>query len=436
MEAEDRGSGGRGSGGGLIGGLPEELVLSHVLPRLPWYTRPVCRAISKSWRAMIDSCRKRPDIQLKSRKYQLPLLDGLVLICTFDNNIFITRDRVPVYFEDQKAEYFSVPWRSDAYQIHRQWRKLPPSQELFPPPPTWPTLIASSGMLYVWSNEKESNFVLKLDMGCGDWTWNKFPTPHHFNSNAVHFNGKIYVPRVSAGDSANPEKKMVVAYDMMTDQCEWVEAWNRDNLRVSRSSSHGKEELYSLVEHESVSDSKLEVLVYDTCKDSWKTREKIPIPECQWSDPLEVNLLNGDCFEPAAETGTNITWIDSESETISWINPSLHEDWVDINYNVFLEGRCLEYIEFIRGSVYGIFIEDKDGEDDEGEEKKDGEEGEEDRTGKQDPSLFKRTLMKGRINVANCIVMWEEVFEVGCMQEKYYLRPHVASPINNYTIMA
>ncbi|KAI5056182.1 hypothetical protein GOP47_0029703 [Adiantum capillus-veneris] len=425
--------------GGLIPGLPEEIVLAHVVTRLPWFVRPVCRAVSKSWRASMDTSVKQPELQVKSRNHQLPLLDGCILIHTFDNHTFIAKDRIHSE-ELRAASFYRMQWQNETYQIHRQWRKLPPLQGLLPPPPANARILASSGMVYIWSKEEPEHFVMKMDMGCGDWTWNKVTIPHPFNENAVHFNGKIYVPQVSMGESANQDKEMVLVYDMVTDKCALVKAWNRDNLRVlckksSHASSHCEEEMYSFVEHEDLPEPKLEILVYDGGKDSWTTRDKIPIPECRWSWLPDVKLVNGDCFEPAPDVGINTIWVDSEGEVISWFNACLHEMWVEFNYNVFIEGKWLEYIQFIWGSLYGIFIEDKEDQEDEDEESKRVEE-EDRRKDQQDPTLFKRTLMKGTMSVSGNIVNWEEVLDVGCFREAYYLNPSVVSPISHYTLMA
>ncbi|KAI5056183.1 hypothetical protein GOP47_0029704 [Adiantum capillus-veneris] len=425
---------------GLIPELPEEIVLAHVVTRLPWFVRPVCRAVSKSWKASIDTSVKLPELQLESRKHQLPLLDACILINTFDNHIFITENCMPRE-ELRDVGYYCMQWRNETYQIHRQWRKLPPLHGLLPLPPADATILASSGMVYAWSKEELQNVVLKMDMGCGDWTWNKFPVPHPFNENAVHFNGKIYVPRVSIRESANEQKEMVLVYDTVTNKCELVKAWNRDNLRVlHKKSSHaslfGEEEMYSFVEHEDLPEPKLEILVYDVGKDSWVTRYKLPIPECRWSWLPQVKLVNADCFEPVPNVGINTIWVDSESEVISWFNACLHEMWVEFNYNVLFEGKYLEYIHFIRGSLYGMFIEDKEDHEDEHEESKHGEDEEERRRDQQDPTLFKRTLMKGRMSMSGNIVNWEKVLDVGCFREGYYLNPSVVSPINYYTLMA
>ncbi|MCO5599581.1 hypothetical protein L7F22_053687 [Adiantum nelumboides] len=427
---ESSGRGGTSGADYLIPGLPEEIVLGHVVTRLPWYARPVCRAISKSWKASIDTSTKRPELQLKSRKNQLPLLEGCIVLCTFDTRIFITKGCMPLA-ELKGAGFDRIQWENETYQIHKQWRKLPPLQGLLPPPPNHVTLLANSGMVYVWSNGKPDNFVFKMDLGSGDWIWNKVHITHPFNKDAVHFNGKIYVPQVSTGQSANHEKQMVLVHDMMTDKCEQVKAWNRDNLRVLHkkglcASLCGEDEMYSFIEDESLPEPVLELLVYDAGRDSWRTKENIPIPECRWSELPELKLVNGDCFEPAPDVGINTVWVDSEGEVLSWFNSSLPEPWVEFNYNVSSGNKYLEYIDFICGSLFGIFIEEE--EEEEEEEEKD--------RGDQEPHLCKRTLMKGTMCVSSNAVKWEEVVDVGCFRGAYSFTPSVVSPINHYTLMA
>ncbi|KAI5061759.1 hypothetical protein GOP47_0024264 [Adiantum capillus-veneris] len=225
---------------GLIGWLPEELVLFHVLPRLPWYTRPVCRAVSKSWRALIDACKTMgaAELELKTRQYQLPLLRGLFLICTSDTQVFITRQRVgderkgaTYHTVEQLSDPFEREWgKFDNFLMHRQFRSLPPLGHTLPSCcDVEARLLASSGRVYVWFDYERPDFVLKMDMGCGDWTWNKIAVPHPFCSDAIDFNGKIYMPLLLTEgsdfvqDSASQEEKeAVLVFDTMTDRWKHV----------------------------------------------------------------------------------------------------------------------------------------------------------------------------------------------------------------------
>ncbi|KAI5069783.1 hypothetical protein GOP47_0016084 [Adiantum capillus-veneris] len=435
----------------LIDGLPKELVLLHVLPRLPWYTRPVCRAISKSWRAFIDASKTKQtaELDLKNRHYQLPLLRGLFLVCTSDLQVFITREcasnekQVAYYAIERQRDLSDNEWRNfNTYQMHRRWRKLPRLQGLLPSYRCGARLIASAGRVYVWSDDN-SHLLLKMDMGCGDWTWKKLLVPHPFNADAVGVNGKIYIPRASIGTSPSQEKEeMVLVYDMMTDQPH-VETWNCDNLRMlqrksSCKESGVKEELYSLKENmRVVSDGKLELLVYDTCQDSWGTYAEMPCPKWQWSELPQVQLLNGDCFEPASEMGTNTVWIDYENEVITWFDASISKAWVHFDYDPDLEGRDLEYLQFIHGSLYAIFCEDEDmqgrlqGKEGSSEICKEGGREEE-----EDERLWKRSIRKGSLCMASTDVVWEELYEIGYFEESFCMGSSVDPPIFHFTLMA
>lgn len=305
-------------------------------------------------------------------------------------------------------------------------------QSLIAPPPIRATMVASSGMVYVWSAlarpdiGKEQNFVLKLDIGCAHWTWKKFPVPYAFNADAVSYNGNIYVPRIST-DSACP-KKAVFVHEMLTDTCKMVETWVQDDLRILSKSTRSNslvEEMYGFVEEEFPTN--LGVVMYDVTSDSWKTWEEVPIPEMKWSHLPLVKLLNSECFEPAPKTGTNIIWIDYGNDCISWFNSSIGNSWLDFSYTPFSEGKCLEYMQVIRGLMYGIFLEDKDLQEDAEEEEEDGE---------GLSSLSKRVIMKGKIIVASNSVAWEEVHEIGFFEEKYHVDCSMIRPIDWYTMMA
>lgn len=218
------------------------------------------------------------------------------------------------------------------------------------PTPINATMVASCGMVYVWSGSsrrdaKGLKSIWKLDIGSTDWTWKEVPVPYAFNYDALSFNGKIYVPGVSTQKSQS-QKTVVLEHDMATDICRQVESWNQSDLRVlRRKSTHFDacvEEMYGFEEDDFA--EKLGVVMYDVGSDSWSTREEVPIPEARWSDPAVVNLLNHDCFEPAPPTGINIVWYDQGTALVSWYNSSAGTTWVDIAYNPVLKGRHLEFI--------------------------------------------------------------------------------------------
>ncbi|KAH7278977.1 hypothetical protein KP509_38G067600 [Ceratopteris richardii] len=388
--------------GDLIPGLPEELVLRCIVPRLPWYTRPVCRSISKSWKIWIDSLQHRKGIELETRKCQLPLLRGMFLVCTLDMQLFITRD--DLCEENLRPEYYPVQSRGHSYQMHRQWRKLPPLQGALPSRSNVSRIIASCGMVYVWFGTKSQD-VAKIDLGCGDWTWKKLRVSHHFNDHCVDFDGKIYMPGFSVSETGRKEKRVVLAYDMISDQCDQVETWKHDDLRVvlwktSQIGKHGHDKgLYALIEHQLDPDPRLELLVYDICSESWRIQEQMPLPEYEWSELKDVKLLSADCFEPPSLMDVNTTWVDYE-----------------------------EYKEYIRGSIYAVFREDRETVDEDESDVDEDDEGE--CLGAQkDPMLNKSTLMKARINLATRSVEWEIVNVIGCFEDAR------DSPIECFSVM-
>ncbi|KAI5079025.1 hypothetical protein GOP47_0006696 [Adiantum capillus-veneris] len=341
MEAEGAGGGGGGGDETLIPGLPEQVVIFHVLTRLPWYARPVCRTISKHWRASIDTLTTRPFLAAETRKHQLPLLKGLFLIwTTVDTQLFLERD----YTEDGKRKAtFHTVWKG---MIHSHWRELPPLQGLREMYNL--QLRANYGILYVWSSQ-DPNVVVKMDLSRGDWTWSIHRVLHPFDELNAIFKGKIFVPLVNAAGSQTERQKSFLSYDMITGQCKLLlQTDNFPHLRVLlttssvQSASHVEEELYGLVELESV----FVVQVFDAGRQSWRKIEEVPFPD-DWklhSDLSEVSLLNGDCFEPVAEMDNNIVWWDGENSYVSWFNP-LHKTWSldDGEYserNVMNQGIC------------------------------------------------------------------------------------------------
>ncbi|KAI5072968.1 hypothetical protein GOP47_0013074 [Adiantum capillus-veneris] len=212
--------------GELIPSLPDELVLAHVVTRLPWCVRPVCRAVSKSWRAWMDTSITRPDLQLRSRKYHLPLLHACFLISTLDTHIFIAQPNEELC---GAGDYTTLESRDIVYHIHKQWRKLPCLQGLLPSQASSAKLVVHSGMVYVWwTDDLLDHFVLKMDMACGDWTWKKFSFLHHFTGFPGHVNGKVFVLRGYRGEPPDQEKETVLVYGMTTEQCEVVKTWDRD----------------------------------------------------------------------------------------------------------------------------------------------------------------------------------------------------------------
>ncbi|KAH7278974.1 hypothetical protein KP509_38G067500 [Ceratopteris richardii] len=320
--------------------------------------------------------------------------------------------------------------------MHRRWRKLPPLQGFLSSKPKLPRLIASSGMVYVWLDE-EPHDVVKMDLGRGDWTWKELKLSHHFNKQCVDFNGKIYIPRSSATETGRHEEWVVMAHYMLSDECEQVETWNHENLRVVFCKSlqvakHYDKGLYAFVEHESVHNPRLELLEYDSCSDSWRSQEDMSFPGYKWPELAEVKLLNADCFEPPLQTDANTAWADCENEVITWFDSrGTPKSWVCIDYSSSPKDMYMEYTQYIGGSLYAVFCKDREIVDDDDDEEGDGDEDDKEKNleGQKDPMLNKSTIMKGRINLTSNSVEWEATVVIGCFEDAR------DSPVECFTVM-
>ncbi|KAI5069782.1 hypothetical protein GOP47_0016083 [Adiantum capillus-veneris] len=217
---------------------------------------------------------------------------------------------------------------------------------------------------------------------------------------------------------------------MMADLWKRVETWNHNNLRVllkksACSPSAFEEELYSISERQADSIRRLQVLRYDAGQDCWTTYADLATLRLLLPDLCRVELLNGDCFEPASELDTHIVWPTYGNKQIACFSQF---SWNLFNYDLEVEGRhleslygiFLENVQFIRGSLYGIFLEDRDFE-----------------IGSEwDAWLWKRTIRKGRLCVASSTVKWEEVNEIGYFEESCETRTFAGPPIFHFTMMA
>ncbi|MCO5554072.1 hypothetical protein L7F22_007598 [Adiantum nelumboides] len=475
------------AGDSLLPGLPDAVVLSHVVSRLPWCIRPVCRSISKHWRGSIDAFMKEPYHAVESRRHQLPLLSGHFIICTSaDAQLFLFRDHV------KKMQTYHTVLQGKIRSLY--WQKLPPlpyfvrgpcrSHEIF--------LLANYGMVFVWAN-KGLNVVWKLDLGRGDWIWTMQHVPCPFNLSGVIFKGNIYAPLddslLPLDDAAGLQTerqrwKGILVYDMMLDLCKGMVKGNFPDLRVlqprSGSALYAEEELYSLTELA----SELVVAVFDALRKSWRITAEIPIPEWKWSYLTLVHLLNDHCFEPATETGVNIVWWDEQLYMFFWFNSSLHKSWVRLQCEY--GALVFEYPVFVGGSLYGVFLEVYDEKDEfvygreedaivqgdttlckctsmnqgickdggglYGKERENrGSEVEEDCKGQHVDLLSKeekqgggagnvctsqedllfcgRAIAKGTICVAESILKWEKVHDIGIFQD-------VLMPVNDCAVIA
>ncbi|XP_024526069.1 uncharacterized protein LOC112344839 [Selaginella moellendorffii] len=344
----------------LIPGLCDELALENILPRLPWYTRPVCRAVSNSWRALMDSALQYDAHLLNTtRNFQLPLLQGTPLVSLGN---------------DSKVLQILILDRSQG-----SWRRLPPIEGL---PVGRAQMVAWSGMVFVWtlspgkSWSHSRDVIFKLDIGRAKWTWDRTPARRASNwFDAIAFGGKIYSSweyRRSVYGIHPSVKLDVIVYDMETGTCDTIEKWFVSGAGVVLSPA-GDEILYGF------HDKTMELMRYEAASNAWKSQEQITgKPEFR-----TTKVVSGDCFEPAMEVGTNV--ISYGGEAMRWYNSAVQEAWVAIEK----WPRTDRFkVLVIRGAIYAIS-----------------------RMVYSSGSLKHSEILRGKIDVANRRLVWDAVAE-------------------------
>ncbi|EFJ33491.1 hypothetical protein SELMODRAFT_407303 [Selaginella moellendorffii] len=344
----------------LIPGLCDELALENILPRLPWYTRPVCRAVSNSWRALMDSALQYDAHLLNTtRNFQLPLLQDTPLVSLGN---------------DSEVLQILILDRSQG-----SWRKLPPIEGL---PVGRAQMVAWSGMVFVWtlapgkSWSHSRDVIFKLDIGRAKWTWDRTPARRASNwFDAIAFGGKIYSSweyRRSVYGIHPSVKLDVIVYDMETGTCDTIEKWFVSGAGVVLSPA-GDEILYGF------HDKTMELMRYEAASNAWKSQEQITgKPEFR-----TTKVVSGDCFEPAMEVGTNV--ISYGGEAMRWYNSAVQEAWVAIEK----WPRTDRFkVLVIRGAIYAIS-----------------------RMVYSSGSLKHCEILRGKIDVANRRLVWDAVAE-------------------------
>eukprot|EP00249_Psilotum_nudum_P016768 c25980_g1_i1 orf=143-1315(-) len=203
----------------LIPGLLNSVVQDCLLPRLPWHTRPVLKAVSKAWNAVLQipaSC--------SALTRQTTLVEGLVIVHQ------VTEQASIEYFRQVKVErWMPQPHALSIYDEEaEQWRRLPPIPVVHPLNVLHDCGIACvDRKLFVmggWDPKTDgvSALVYMLDLGSGCWQWEKRCSMHtpkaFFYSKSMA--GKIYVVGGSSSQSRTEEEPAPEVYDYKKDRWE------------------------------------------------------------------------------------------------------------------------------------------------------------------------------------------------------------------------
>ncbi|EFJ33490.1 hypothetical protein SELMODRAFT_439455 [Selaginella moellendorffii] len=283
---------------------------------LPWYTRPVCRAVSSSWKALVDSTLRDDHLISRTRDVQLPLLRDAPVVCLGNE------------YEVLEALI------SDRSQGSQVWRKLPPIENL---PEGRAKIVAWSGTVLVWTLapgkcwSPSRDLIFKLDVGGAKWTWDVIPAKNSSNwFDAIAFSGKIYSTWENRGSPYSlraPVKLDVRVFDMKVDAYNTIGKWNFSNVAVALSPA-GDENLYGLQWHK----ERVELMRYDAASSTWKPQEEIPRQTEHRNSTLTV--VSGDCFDPPVKLGINaITYGYLDGNAIHWYNSAVQKTWMAIAEN-------------------------------------------------------------------------------------------------------
>ncbi|CAM6120828.1 unnamed protein product [Calypogeia fissa] len=224
----------------LLPGLLDEIVLDHVVPKLPWQALYILSLVNRSW---LEANRSRRTYEARVRSdstemFYVISLDcpGTLCLCPMSNHF---------------------------------WRELPqfPGYE-YDELPTDCQYISGDGKLYVlggWSSDEEGGEVYVLDIA-GQRQWKqcaKMPIPRHsFGCGVV--GGKIYVYGGFIGcDSRKPARKSLV-YDPEANVWSSIRPMKRSSSTL-RVVALGKE----LFVHSDLAG----IEVYHVEKDEWRSLE-------------------------------------------------------------------------------------------------------------------------------------------------------------------
>ncbi|EFJ09980.1 hypothetical protein SELMODRAFT_447533 [Selaginella moellendorffii] len=158
----------------LLPGLIHDVVYQQILPRLPWYQRPVMTAVSKLWRAAMESL--NAELGARSRELQ-DLPRGVVLLFNAgsgSDGIF------------QQQSFFELFDYSTG-----TWHELPPLPDRSPEESVEECFCFERCIYGICKGE-----IYKLDLPAGIWRWEKLTTRTRINGGvAVAFmeDGMLYL---------------------------------------------------------------------------------------------------------------------------------------------------------------------------------------------------------------------------------------------------
>ncbi|KAJ7565393.1 hypothetical protein O6H91_02G058700 [Diphasiastrum complanatum] len=202
---------------GLIPGLLDDVVLYEILPRLPWYIRPLLTALSKDWKSALQ----QPSLY-SAQTHRLQQLHGLLLTHTALSPPLQPTDTESI----SPSSHFPLPTQLSSPKPVND--EIYPQEEPFnfklgrtismldPNSNTWkelPPIPGRSFILYEQSGvaslagkvfviggfdpatSRVSSEVYMLDLGSGFWQWKKLPALHcpRYAPKCTAAEGKVYV---------------------------------------------------------------------------------------------------------------------------------------------------------------------------------------------------------------------------------------------------
>lgn len=198
----------------LLPGLPNCVVLDCILPRIPWYTRPLLKSLSSSWlHALL-----LPHSYSSLTRYIAPE-EGLILAHQLPEKA--STDCLGLVRHLPQPHALSI-----FNERTGKWRQLPPIPALRPLKVLHDCGVACVfGKLFVmggWDPRSDavSADVYMLDLGGGLWNWEKRQSMHtakaFFHCKSVA--GKIYVVGGSSSQNGLEEEPFPEIYDVESDR--------------------------------------------------------------------------------------------------------------------------------------------------------------------------------------------------------------------------
>ncbi|KAJ7555977.1 hypothetical protein O6H91_05G064000 [Diphasiastrum complanatum] len=195
----------------LIPGLPDDVVLNCILPRLAWTSFPSLLRVSKSWNAAFAS-RRIGDIRRMNPSFQERLL--AVIHKTTSRPLDEHPDEISscpwimdTPLDEHPEEIYSCPWIMDinlAVSIYDPilcvWEELPPIPYIPYGAPMFTRCICVDGKLFVLGGCNSENWepvqdVYRMDLATGLRKWEKCAGMNTARANfaCTCYEGKIFV---------------------------------------------------------------------------------------------------------------------------------------------------------------------------------------------------------------------------------------------------